>query len=502
MRNFTIRSIASFFQGILLFIVFSFQILAVEPIPIFRGDYPDPTIVRVGEDYYLTHTSGYNLPGLFVYHSTNLIDWTLLGPAIEKSDIDLLIYAPDIVFHNNKFFIYFPAAGTNFVVWADKPEGPWSKPIDLKVPHIDPGHLVATDGKRYLYLSGGNVIELSPDGLSTVGKLKHVYDGWQIPADWQIECHCLESPKLFSRDGYYHMISAQGGTTGPPTGHMIVHARSKNPMGPWENSPHNPIIRATSRKENWGMRGHGTVFDDPNGNWWVIYHAYEKDFKTLGRQNCLEPLKWTEDGWLRVDEEPKRLQSLAKPQKRIPLEENFTGESLPMPWFFWHRTIVDPYMEFTRDGLVWKAQGQRIEETNPLLMKAADHSYEIQVDVEIDGQSEAGLLLFYDPKNYIGIKLTEHGYETGLRGELPRGRTTRSGVSRSILKIRNDENSVEFFISEDNGKTFTKIGTGLDVCGFHANTFGGYSSLKPGLSCTGEGRATFRNFRYTPLTND
>ena len=70
------------------------------------------------------------------------------------------------------------------------------------------------------------------------------------------------------------------------------------------------------------------------------------------------------------------------------------------------------------------------------------------------------------------------------------------------LKIRNDKNTVEFFFSEDHGKTFTKIGTGLDVCGFHANTFGGYSSLKPGLSCTREGKATFRNFRYTPLTKD
>ena len=232
----------------------------------------------------------------------------------------------------------------------------------------------------------------------------------------------------------------------------------------------------------------------------MIYHAYEKDFKTLGRQNILEPLKWTEEGWLCVDDDPKRLQSFAEPQKRQPFVENFTGESLPIPWFFWHRTTVEPGMKFTKDGLVWKALGQRIEETNPLLMKASDHSYEIQVDVEIEGQAEAGLLLFYDSKNYVGIKLTERGYETGLREGLPRGRTLRSGVSRSIVKIRNDENSVEFFFSEDNGQTFAKIGTGLDVCGFHANTFGGYSSLKPGIISLGEGSATFRNFRYTPLT--
>ena len=469
---------------------------ASEPVAVFRGDYPDPSIVRVGEDYYLTHNSSHCVPGLFVYHSTDLVNWKLLGPAITEYMGD--VYAPEITHCNGKFYIYFPALGSNYVVWAEKPEGPWSKPIDLKVGHIDPGHVVTPEGKRFLYLSGIHVVPLSDDGLSCLEKETHIFTGWPVPDDWEIECHCLESPKVFFKDGYYHMITAQGGTTGPPTGHMITHARSKNPMGPWENSPCNPITRAVTRRATWGMRGHGTVFDDKGGNWWVYYHAYEKDFFNLGRQNLLEPLKWTEDGWLRVDEDPKRLESLAERKKPEPFRDDFNGKSLGMQWVFWRRT-TEPAMEFTGDGLAWTANGSKIEETNPLLMKATDHSYEISVDVEIDEDCEAGLLLFFNADTYVGLKMNRDGYRTGLRPVLPNGDWARSNLRRSVLKICNNENSVEFFVSEDGGKNFKKIGVGLDVSGFHANTFGGYSSLKPGLFSIGQGKATFRDFRYVPL---
>lgn len=468
---------------------------AGEPMPVFRGDYPDPSLVRVGEDFYLTHNSSHSVPGLFVYHSTDLVNWTLLGPALSQYMGD--VYAPEIVHHKGRFYIYFPALGSNYVVWADKPEGPWSKPIDLEVGHIDPGHVVDAEGKRYLFLSGINVVALADDGLSTVGEVKNVYNGWPVPDDWQIECHCLESPKLFFKDGYFHMITAQGGTTGPPTGHMAIHARAKNPMGPWENSPYNPLTRATTRKARWGMRGHGTAFDDKDGNWWLYYHAYEKDFFTLGRQNLLEPLEWTEDGWLRVSDDPARLASLPSLKENKPFEDDFRGESLAMNWVFWRRT-VDPAMEFTGDALAWTADGKRIEETNPMLIRARDHSYEITADIEIEEGCEAGLLLYYNPDNYVGLKLSSKGYHTGLRAVIPNSMIPRPDLRRAVLKIRNDENSVEFFVSEDEGKTFRKIGVGLDVSGFHANTFGGYSSMKPGIFCIGEGKATIRNFRYEP----
>lgn len=123
-------------------------------------------------------------------------------------------YAPDLIKYDGKFYIYYPAHGTNYVIWATDIRGPWSKPIDLKVGDIDPGHVVDSLGNRYLHLSGGTMVELSRDGLSTIGERHKVYEGWQYPEDWEVEYFCLESPKLTFQNGYFYMTSAEGGTAG------------------------------------------------------------------------------------------------------------------------------------------------------------------------------------------------------------------------------------------------------------------------------------------------
>ena len=244
----------------------------------------------------MTHSSFHYTPGLLVWHSHNLIDWEPIGHAILEH-VGGSIMAPDLIYHKGLFYIYFPAGGTNWVVTAENPAGPWSKPIDLKVGYIDPGHAADQEGNRYLFLSEGYMVKLSRDGLSTVGDLRKVYDGWRYPKEWLTEGFYLESPKLTFKDGYYYMTSAQGGTAGPATSHMIVSARSRSLEGPWENSPYNPIVRTKHRSETWWSKGHGTLVDTPEGNWFVVYHAYEKDYYTLGRQTLIEPIQWTADGW-------------------------------------------------------------------------------------------------------------------------------------------------------------------------------------------------------------
>ena len=139
------------------------------------------------------------------------------------------IWAPDLIKHDGRYYIYYPAAGTNWVVTADQITGPWSKPVSIGVGKIDPGHIADDEGRRYVHLSGGHAVEVSPDGLKAVAPAKKIYDGWPIPRDWTIECFCLESPKLTRRGGWYYLTSAQGGTSGPATSHMVVSARSKGP---------------------------------------------------------------------------------------------------------------------------------------------------------------------------------------------------------------------------------------------------------------------------------
>ena len=221
------------------------------------------------------------------------------------------IWAPDLVHVDGRFFIYTTfvdrarPSGTQFdniVMWSDSPEGPWSEPKSLDLfGMIDPGLLVDEEGVRWLYFNKGRVVRMSTDGLSAVGPVQSVYEGWQFPEQWDVECFCLEAPKFARREGYYYMLSAQGGTAGPPTAHMVVVARSKSPTGPWENSPFNPLIRTASADEPWWRQGHGEFTTDAAGNWWMLYTGYNASAGP-GKITLLCPIEWTKCGWPKISE--------------------------------------------------------------------------------------------------------------------------------------------------------------------------------------------------------
>ena len=265
--------------------------------PIVAGDHPDPSVLKDGDDYYMVFSTFDTYPGLIIWHSKDLVNWEPVVAALHKNVGN--VWAPDLAKVKGRYYIYFPARGSNFAIWADNIKGPWSDPIDLRVGNIDPGHAIGTDGKRYLFLSGGKIVQLSDDGLSIEGGIKTVYSGWAFPTNWVTQGRGgYESPKIVKHGDYYYLTVAEGGTAGPPTSHMIVSARSKSLEGPWENSL-NPVVHTCSRDEKWWSKGHGTLFEGPGGKWYLIYHAYENGYYTLGRQTLLEPVEWTADGWFK-----------------------------------------------------------------------------------------------------------------------------------------------------------------------------------------------------------
>jgi xylan 1,4-beta-xylosidase len=470
--------------------------------PILSGDYPDPTIVKVGEDFFMTHTSGRYSPGLLIWKSRDLVHWTPVTRALNVTYGD--IWAPEIVHHNGKFYIYSHSTTLgNFVISAPAIEGPWSEPVKLDVGEIDPGHVVGPDGKRYLHYSKGKVIGLSDDGLSVTGKLEKVYDGWPFPKEWRTEGYlCLESPKLFFKDGYYHVISAQGGTAGASTSHMVVQARSRSPLGPWENSPYNPVIRTESRDETWWSRGHGTVFEASSGDWWMIYHAYRNDARPLGRQTLLEPMEWTADGWLKskAGKDPSDpIPSPKLPSAPLPpmqFSDDFAGPSLGIQWQFWDE--YDPArFEFRDNSLILKGKGTSPADCNPMALNPGDLAYEVTVDVEVEGKAEAGLLLFYNPTTYAGMGIGDGVLHQGAMGNLRKTRIAVPG-NKMTLRILFDRNDVEFFAGPDEN-SLEKFANSEDLEGYNHCTFGGYLSLRPALYAAGDGNAMFKNFRYRKM---
>ena len=278
--------------------------------PILAGDYPDPSILKDGNDYYMTHSSFDASPGLIIWHSRDLVNWRPIGPAL-NSPLGT-VFAVDLVKHEGHYYIYIPFMAATwsrglksfaniYVIHSASMAGPWSEPIDLGIGGlIDPGHVVGEDGRRYLFLSGVHRVRLSTDGLATDGSVDKVYDGWRYPDEWITEAYALEGPKLIRRKDWFYIVSAVGGTGGPPTGHMVIAARSRSINGPWENCPHNPIVRTRSTEERWWSRGHATPVEGPAGRWYLVYHGYENGLRTLGRQTLLDPIKWTADGWFRA----------------------------------------------------------------------------------------------------------------------------------------------------------------------------------------------------------
>lgn len=464
--------------------------------PIFSGDYPDPSILRDGENFYLVHSSFEYYPGLLIWHSKDLINWKPVTHALHKNVGS--VYAPDLVKYKNKFYIYFPANGTNYVVTADSINGKWSDPIDLKIGNIDPGHITDEQGKRYLFFSSGGFVPLSDDGLSIIGDQKSSYDGWPIPRDWSIECFCLEGPKLIKRGEYYYLTVAEGGTAGPITGHMVVSARSKSLSGPWENSPYNPIIRTKEQSEIWRSKGHATIIDDVKGNWWMVFHAYEKDYYNKGRQTMLLPIEWTKDGWYKVpagitDSEPIRKPNLAASKSNFTLNDNFDGNKLKSQWGFFEELDTNRF-QLANNSLSIKAKGNQIGNSSPLLCIPEDHSYTVDVEMLIDGKATGGLVLFYNGSASSGMLADSENILADLRGW--QVQAEKNVVKKHVfLRLKNMNNTVDMYYSTD-GIKWNKIENSFEVSGMHHNVLSEFLSLRIGLCSIGEGTVTFKNFRY------
>ena len=474
--------------------------------PVFAGDRPDPAILKDGPDYYLTFSSFDSYPGIVIWHSRDLVNWRPIGPALRKNIGS--VWAVSLAKHDGRYFVYIPVkASPNsiVVIHAERIEGPWSDPIDLGLnAHIDPCHAVGEDGSRWLFLSGGDRVRLAPDGLSTLGKVEHVYDPWHYPADWVVESFSPEGPKIVAHGGWFYLITAIGGTAGPPTGHMVVAARSRSIHGPWENCPANPLVRTTSETQRWWSRGHASLIEGPAGDWWALYHGYEAGYWTLGRQTLLDRVEWTPDGWFQMTGGDLS-QPLPKPRGGVPvphgmaLSDRFERLALGTKWSFFRPGPDAAGRAKVRDNVLHlAASGTAPVDSSPLLLIAGDTAYRFECDIEIDAGATAGLVLFYDDKLYCGLGFDATRFVTHQYG-MERGRPANPHGGRMTIRVTNDRHIVTYDTSDDGGKTWTRFDRGMEVSGYHHNVRGGFLMLRPGLYAAGKGEARFRDFRFRAL---
>ena len=249
--------------------------------PVQRGFFPDPSVIRVGNDYYMVNSSFQYFPAIPISHSRDMVHWHIIGHAITNPEwLDLSdirdshgIWAPDIEYVDGKYYIYVTlrlnADGKRdnnvmrrqLVMVSDRPEGPYSKPVCLEVDDIDPSLFVDDDGSRYMIIAkAAQAVPLTADGLAVAGPAKTAWEGTGE--------RCSEGPHIMKKDGYYYAIVAEGGTG---YGHGINVGRSKNFYGPYECSPYNPVMRQKDPAAPIQRAGHGKLVQDQNGQWWCYY---------------------------------------------------------------------------------------------------------------------------------------------------------------------------------------------------------------------------------------
>lgn len=467
--------------------------------PILGGDYPDPSIMRDGKDYYMTHSAFDYLPGLTVWHSTDLVNWEPISYGLTKYLGS--VWAPDICKYGNLYYIYFTVSRKgNFVIYAKNPHGPWSEPVDLKVEGIDPCHIADENGQRWLFLSGGNRAKLAADGLSVIpGSVEKVYHGWQYPKDWVTEGMSLEGPKLKKIGQYYYWLSAEGGTAGPPTSHMEVVARSKSINGPWENAPNNPLIHTYSGAEKWWSKGHASLIDAPDGRWWIVYHAYQNGFLNLGRQTLLEPVTFLPNGWIEAPTGKRVALPITKPvkgSKSVDRLAHLDEYRIGLDWKFYKKYNADR-ISLKNGVLTLKAQGATPHESGPMLFVAGTPNYEFSVKMEKDADAVAGLVLFYNADFYVGAGF-DSKYVMRWRKGTAKGRFEHTGNNQLWLKLRIVDNVVTIYYSY-NGADWIKSEWGLEVSGYNHNTLYDFQSLLPGIFAYGKGEVKFSHLNFTRL---
>ncbi|WP_303748711.1 glycoside hydrolase family 43 protein [Stenotrophomonas pigmentata] len=292
--------------------------------PILPGFYPDPSIVRAGDDFYLVNSTFGYFPGLPIHHSRDLVNWTQIGNAIDrpsqinygKDELTRGLFAASISHKDGRFYIVntcFYCDGGNFLIHADNPAGPWSDPIWLQVRGIDPSLFFDADGSSWvvhndvpdgeLRYDGHRAIWLQQIDLASgkaIGERRLLVDGGADPAS---KPEHIEGPHIFKRDGWYYLTAAEGGT-GEQHAQMIWRSRSLT--GPYHAGPNNPVLTQRDldpkRASPVTSAGHAQFVQLADGSWWTVFLAtrpYRGNQYNLGRETFLLPVQWHQ-GWPQV----------------------------------------------------------------------------------------------------------------------------------------------------------------------------------------------------------
>jgi xylan 1,4-beta-xylosidase len=274
--------------------------------PVIPGFHPDPSVCRVGDEYFLVTSTFTYFPGVPIFRSMNLVDWTPIGNVLDRrtqlelrgtqGNTSLGIFAPTLRFHDDRFWMITTicASGVglrNFFVTTADPAGPWSDPVVIDVFGIDPDLAWDDDGNCWVHTALGAISRYRIDD--------HTGEVVEPPVTtWSgTGLQYPEAPHLIRRGEHWYLLIAEGGTE---RGHAVSIARGPSPTGPWESCPHNPIVSHRSTDRPIQNTGHSDLVEAPDGSWWMVLLGTRPlgttpRFQVLGRETFLVPVEWVDD---------------------------------------------------------------------------------------------------------------------------------------------------------------------------------------------------------------
>jgi xylan 1,4-beta-xylosidase len=417
--------------------------------PIIPGFNPDPSILRVNDDFYIANSTFEWFPGVQIHHSKDLVNWKLITrPLNRTSQLDMTgtpnscgIWAPCLSYSQGTFYLIYTDVKTfrgefkdvhNYLVTTNDITGEWSEPIYLNSSGFDPSLFHDTDGKKWLVnmiwdhrkgkhpFDGIILQEYSEIEQKLVGPVTNIFKGTEIKL--------VEGPHLYKHKDYYYLLTAEGGTE---LRHSVTMARSKSITGPYEVDPQNPILTSYNNPELKLQRaGHASLVETQNGEWYMAHlcgrHIPSRGRCSMGRETAIQKMAWTNDGWLRLacggnepqEEVPAPNLALHKWEKE-PIRDDFNSEKLNINFQFLRRKLGDDSISLTERPGFLRLKGKESLNSHhtQALVARRQQSFFYTAETCIDFQPEtfqhmAGLVCMYDNRNFYYIYIT-HEEETG-----------------------------------------------------------------------------------------
>ena len=498
--------------------------------PVIAGFYPDPSVVRVGEDYYLATSSFEYFPGVPIFHSRDLVNWTKIGHALTRMEqLNLTnrkssagIFAPTIRYHEGTFYMITTDVGGigNFFVTAKDPAGPWSDPIKVPYGGIDPSMTFDDDGRVYVTVQQGwgkesHIIqyEINPQTGEALTEPRRIWDG--DGGVW------TEAPHLYKINGMYYIMSACGGTS---YDHREIIGRSKDPYGPFEPCPYPILTHKDTPDDPLQCLGHADLVDDVNGNWWVVFLGTRPvngkgGYTVLGRETFLAPVTWNEDGWPMVDNNEGIVQELMT-SDRLPVpSDSATSHSegdaeipFPVDWGFLRTYDRDRY-QVSEDGKRFTLVGNEHSLDNDgaatftsLRQTARSMRFASKVSFAPASEDEvAGIAARLNNRGHFSLTLQQKDGAMVVQAVVRNGEERYEATlpwngQTAYLEIRSDEGAYYCTASED-GSTWQDIPLEIKAEWLTQERNGGFTGVCIGLYVSGNGRsetaaANFSDVQY------